>query len=287
VPPGPPKLAIGSHNKPTPEAPKASPVIRDFVGPPPKKKSKLVAALVPILILAGLGVGGYFGYDYYQKQKAAKEEAARQAAEAERAAAAAAEAAKHPPPPKELPIIPPVYTLDLAQAKIPDGKANGAISGTNFVVESARVDKVGAANVLTLRQGSGPSPDRAILVYMHLKPNEGPTNQNLTVSPDARNPLVSQVTKMWKTDPKYAPRQKAFFDKYAMKLELGKQTDNGIEGKIFVALPDQEQSVVAGVFKATIGQTVDVTQAPVDTPVQAPRSRMSPEMEKRYGTRRP
>ena len=73
---------------------------------------------------------------------------------------------------KELPMVPAVWTIDLAKAKIPDGKANGTISGASFVVESARVDPVGAAQVLSLRQGSGVSADREILVYLHLNAGE-------------------------------------------------------------------------------------------------------------------
>ncbi len=37
-----------------------------------------------------------------------------------------------------------------------------------------------------------------------------------------------------------------------MKLEFGKLTDDGLPGKIYVALPDAEQTVVAGVFNAEI-----------------------------------
>ena len=49
-----------------------------------------------------------------------------------------------------------------------------------------------------------------------------------------------------------ALQQKSFANGYAMKLEFGKLTDDGLPGKIYVALPDAEQTVVAGVFNAEI-----------------------------------
>jgi hypothetical protein len=63
---------------------------------------------------------------------------------------------------------------------------------------------------------------------------------------------VPQVAKRWKTDPRYAPQVKSFQSGYAMKLELGQLADGAVPGKIFLALPDTEQSVMGGVFKATL-----------------------------------
>ena len=51
----------------------------------------------------------------------------------------------------DLPILPVDYTLDIAAAKIPEGKANGRISGTNFVVETARLDLGPTSQPLRLR----------------------------------------------------------------------------------------------------------------------------------------
>src|SRR5581483_10461786 len=70
------------------------------------------------------------------------------------------------------PLVPAVWTLDLIKAKIPSGRANGSISGTNFVPDTARVDPLGTAQVLRLLQGQPVSPDREVLVYLHLKAGE-------------------------------------------------------------------------------------------------------------------
>ena len=186
-------------------------------------------------------------------------------------------------PAKELPVIPAVWTLDIATAKIPEVRANGKISGTNFVVETASLGIVGTAHVLSLRQGAAVSPDREILVYLHPKAGESLTGHVWTVSKDMKGSGVPQVAKRWKTNPKFAPLLKSFTAGYAMKLEFGQTNENELSGKIFIALPDAEQSVVAGVFKAaTVVAAAPSQAAPAPTPVRAP----DPEFQKRYGVKR-
>src|SRR6185436_15036885 len=122
VPPPPPgstpKLSIGRHQA-TGAAPGAAEPTKKFIPgtqplpPPPKPKSTLLPNLAKALVaLIILGVGGYFGYGYWQKRK---EKAAAEAAAAAAPPPAAAEATPKPPP-----MVPPVYTLDVAAAKISD-----------------------------------------------------------------------------------------------------------------------------------------------------------------------
>jgi hypothetical protein len=193
-----------------------------------------------------------------------------------------------------LPIIPPTWTLELAGVKIPDGKVNGTISGTNFVLETARIDPVGAAQVLRLIQGQLLSPDREILVYLHLKPGEKLGGQTVSVSQDMMGSAVPQVAKRWKTNPKFAPQIKSFYNGYAMKLELGQMADNTVPGKIFIGLPDAEHSVVAGVFKAAL-PVLDPNAQPQPAAVAAPvtpapmdpaRAAAQQAFDQRYGIKR-
>ena len=184
------------------------------------------------------------------------------------------------------PVIAPVYTLDITQAKIPQSRANGMISGTNFVADSARIDPIGSAQVLRLIQGQAMSPDRQILVYLHLKPGEKIGGQSLSIASDAHGP---QVAKSWKSNPKYAPLVKQFSSGYAMKLELGAATNDVVAGKIFLALPDPEQTVVAGDFTASLAVINPNMQAgPMAAPMAAPGP-MTPAqkaMNDRYGIRK-
>ena len=79
-----------------------------------------------------------------------------------------------------------------------------------------------------------------------------------------------------------------------MKLELGQITDGVIPGKIFIALPDTEQSVAAGVFNASTS-LADASGTAAPTPVVAPNAGPAPNapapaeraaFDKRYGVKR-
>jgi hypothetical protein len=157
------------------------------------------------------------------------------------------------PADKDLPVVAPVHTLEISSVTIPVSKVNGVISGGSFVADKARIDKKTAtAYALTLRQGSGLTPDRAVQVFFHLKGTGGPTNQTFTVSPNAADPAVSQVVKLWKTGAGFAPTDQRFSSNYVLKLELGQMDKGLISGKIFLALADTDKTVVAGQFKAPL-----------------------------------
>ena len=160
------------------------------------------------------------------------------------------------------------------------------------MVDSARIDRVGTAQVLALRQGAGPAADREILIYLHLNPGETLAGHNWTVSQEAKPPVAPQVLKRWKTDSKFAAQQKFFSTGYAMKLELGQTNDGVIPGKIFLALPDPEQSVVGGLFRipptptdvmAQPGAQPIISQAPVPSAASGPNKAA---FDKRYGVKR-
>lgn len=182
-------------------------------------------------------------------------------------------------------IVPPVWTLAVERAKIPESKANGSISGTNFVLEAARLDRTASGYVLTLRQGTNASPDRGVMVYLKSSPGEVPTNKTYTVSQDMKG---SQVTKLWKTNPRYAAQTRNYFSGYAMKLELGSMNDTGVlTGKIYLALPDTEQSVVGGLFTANTAiaaATPTYESAPQES--TAEQKAADSAFRKRYGIRR-
>jgi hypothetical protein len=188
------------------------------------------------------------------------------------------------------PLVPAIWTMDLAKARTPSGRANGSISGTNFVPQVARVDPVGSAQVLRLIQGQLLSPDRELLIYLHLKAGEKLGGQTINVSQDMAGTGVPQVTKRWKTNPKFAPQYKSFTSGYAMRLELGQLADGVVPGKIFLALPDPDQSVVAGNFRANVNTNAPVA---VETTVQAApvmnsasQSAADAAWQARYGVRR-
>ena len=250
---------------------------------------KWVTISAVILVVA---VGAYLGYPYLRDWMAKRSETAKQASAPPLVTNAVP--AEPPPPPKELPVLPAVWTLDVDKANIPEGKVNGLISGTNFVPEFASLDKVGTTYLLRLLQGTPATPDVGFMVYLRLNVGESVTGHTWTVSQDLKDRTLPQVVKLWKTNPRYAAKQKTFSSGYAMKLELGQITNGVIPGKIFVALPDTEQSVVAGMFKAST-TLADASGAVVASPVAPPNPVAPPPapggaersaFDKRYGVRK-
>jgi len=290
VPPPPPpgaapRLSLGRHQpQQSGAAPQASqrviPGTRPLP-PPPKPKSRLVPQLQKTAaVLIVLGVGGYFGYGWWSaKREKANAEAAAAANPAPPPAAAAA--------PKPLPVLPATWTLDVASAKIPEGQANGTIAGTNFVVDTANIQRSGAAQLLSLRQGTSPPFDRDLIIYLHLGPGETLTGHTWTVSQEMKGAGVPQILKRWKSTPSSAMQQKFFSTGYAMKLELGQAADGTIPGKIFLALPDPEQSVVAGIFKVAVSAEPTAQPVAEQSPAAAvPRGGDKAAFDKRYGVRK-
>ena len=53
------------------------------------------------------------------------------------------------------------------------------------------------------------------------------------------------VAKRWKSHPRYAPKLQNYSTGFALKLELGEVKDGYATGKMFLALPDTEKTVVA------------------------------------------
>jgi hypothetical protein len=340
-PPGATRLSAGRTQVARPEGALSAPV-RQLVAAAPKKKSKIVSILTTAVVLAALGVGGYYGWgwlrEHQNKLNAERRKVEqnsdggevghianlnnvldatepggrglgglngmgtgsgprRRDAETPRSVPlpAGASASGQPgatavaaSPEPQLPLIPAIWTLDLPTARIPDGRVNGSISGTNFVAETASVTATPTAQIFRLTQGALNSPDREILIYLHLKSGESLSGKTWNVSTDMKPPEAPQVAKRWKTNPRYAPTMKQYSTGYAMKLEFGQLTNNTISGKIFVGLPDTEQSVVAGVFNATANLTVPTVTsgaAPVAAPTVAPASAAEKAaMDRRYGT---
>lgn len=235
----------------------------------PVKKSNWGTWIGIVVALAALGVGGYFGYGWYRDRAEAKKREAEQSA----AANAQTNMLAAPAPPaaeKPLALLPAVWTLAVETANIPKGGVNGTLSGAKFVPETTRLDQLGAVPVLRFFQGAATSPDQEVLIYLRLNPGETLAGRTWTVSKEERGAAVPEVAKRWKSNPAAPPQLKMYNSGYAMKLELGQAADGALPGKIFIALPDQEQSVLAGLFKATTGVTSTGPEATSAQPAAPP-----------------
>jgi hypothetical protein len=270
--------------------------------------SKGVQGAIAAAVIVALGAGGYLGWPYFQqwreKSKTKSDEAAKpadsgqpaQAADASAPAPAPGMGKRVPGAPgaapgaaadlAQAPLLPVTYTLDIDSAQIPEGRANGTLAGTNYVVETSRVDPSGTAQVLRLTQGQVANPDRELLIYLHLSAGETLAGYNLKVPKD-KTTGAPQILRRWKANPKTALQSKSFPNGYALRLELGQPGTGGIPGKIYLALPDPEQSVVAGQIVVSVGTPAAgaaAAAAPAATPAASPAANAA--FDKRYGIKR-
>jgi hypothetical protein len=261
-PPPPPaepgKLSISKsqahHHPPAgPSQPAATTWGAKPTAPPPKRKPKwmkpLVTSVVLIVILAAgwLFVGKPMLDERAKKAQEAKDEADRQAAEKAKADAEAAEKAKRERA---------SYSLDLANVDFPQRPASGRIHGVNFKAETSFFSR----GILVLKQDA--EPVSQYIVYLQFKPGEGPAGKSFNVTSDETNRTV-QVAMTWKDDTG-KPAVARFPKGYAMKLEFDPADGANLHGRIFLCMPDVEQSFVAGDF-----QCVPPGAAPAGGPAPA------------------
>jgi hypothetical protein len=149
------------------------------------------------------------------------------------------------------------WTLDLAKVYIPDANAVGSISGNGFVCEKAVLQAVIPHDGktpphcdLTLRQGKTWPPDLGLSVQLFATAGEELSGKTVEVTPD-RNPPLPKVTLRWKDDAQKAVNR-SIPGGYAMKLVFGDAANSRMPGSIFISLPDDSKSFIAGTFEAEI-----------------------------------
>jgi len=138
------------------------------------------------------------------------------------------------------------WTLTLADAGIPETTAAGCLHGSGFLCERATL----TGGHLTLRQGRSGPADLGITVLLFARQGEELSGKTLEVGPD-RMPPLPQVILRWKDDQDRS-RSRYFNSGYALKMIFGVAANARMPGKIFLSLPDDEKSVVAGTFDAEI-----------------------------------
>ncbi|MDB6020321.1 MAG: hypothetical protein JWQ04_178 [Pedosphaera sp.] len=220
---------------------------RAVAPPPAKKKFPIVPIAVVCGILVALAVGWFaFGAPYLkqqaEKKKQAEEEAARAAVEQARIAEEAAQAKRKP-----------TWKSDLANVQFPNRPAVGKHHGTDFTVENA----VYSSGSLVLVQTSG-SPHQ-FLISVPLKSGETLSGKSFNV--EATNTVNQpRVVLSWRDDPAKPPGTLTFAKGYSLKLEFGTTADGRLPGKVYLCLPDPDQSYVAGTFE--IGPKNPAGQSP-------------------------
>jgi len=149
------------------------------------------------------------------------------------------------------------WTMDLTNAVMPEAIAAGSIHGSGFVCEKAILQGVAARDSktpprcdLTLRQGKSGSPDLGVTIQLFAQQGEELGGQTVVIAPDRPSPVPNVVLR-WKDDEDKAVNRN-ITDGYALKVIFGEPGDKHVPGKIYLSLPDENKSFVAGTFDAEI-----------------------------------
>lgn len=137
------------------------------------------------------------------------------------------------------------WTLDLAKAVFPEATAAGRIHRSGFLCERATVQ----GGTVSLRQGKGWPPDLGITLLLKLRPGTELSGRSVAVNPD--QPSAPRVFLRWKDD-QQEPKSVNFSQGYALKLVFGQPVKDRLPGKIYLCLPDEARSFIAGTFEAEI-----------------------------------
>jgi hypothetical protein len=155
-----------------------------------------------------------------------------------------------PDPTLNLQAIVPTWTLDVEKAAIPDGRINGTSGGASFNVETVKLDRNAASAVLSFTEGVGTTADHELYVFISATADEDLAGRSWKIESNGHG--GPQIVRRWTMNPKFAPVQKTFSKGYAMKLEMDQPTRDWQTGRIFLALPDTNQTVLAGEFSIPI-----------------------------------
>ncbi len=149
-----------------------------------------------------------------------------------------------------VPSIPPApdatnWTLNLAEAKIPDGRVTGSVNGQGFALERATIQQ----GRLDLRQGPTWPPDVGVSVHLFAERTEDLAGRTVVIEATRTNP--PRTILRWKNE-RGDPVTKDQRQSYALRVEFGQVTNNHLPGKIFIAFSDEPRSYAAGTFNAEI-----------------------------------
>ena len=138
------------------------------------------------------------------------------------------------------------WTMDLASVVLPETPAAGSLHGKGFYCERATLQ----GGNLILRQGRSGPPDLGVSVSFFAHQGEELSGKSVEIPPD-RLPPLPQVTLRWKDEDRKAATQK-IGGGYALKVAFGEAANGRMPGKIYLCLPDDAKSFVAGTFDAEI-----------------------------------
>ncbi len=138
------------------------------------------------------------------------------------------------------------WTLDLTNARLPATTVAGSVYGMGFQCDKAVLQ----GGTLNLRSGMGGSLEALVSIRFFAQAGEELSGRSIEISSERLPPLPKVVVR-WKNESTQG-RSQSFNSGYALKVAFGEASSGLIPGKIYLALPDEEKSFVAGTFDAEI-----------------------------------
>ena len=105
--------------------------------------------------------------------------------------------------------------------------------------------------ILSLRQGEDFFPDREFMIFLFPEQGEALEGKTYRVAKDQGHGSP-HVHMKWKPTDKDVPDAEIFMKQYTMLLEFGKKKNGVLPGKIYLSIPDESKSFVAGAFQADV-----------------------------------
>lgn len=137
------------------------------------------------------------------------------------------------------------WTLALTNAVFPSTTVAGKIHGSGFFCERAILRR----DLLSLSQGKTWPWDLGVNVNLFARQAEDLSGGSLEVTPD--RPRAPHILLRWK-DERQQSATETITNGYALKLVFGQAANGRMPGKIYLCLPDEGRSFIAGTFDAEI-----------------------------------
>jgi hypothetical protein len=141
----------------------------------------------------------------------------------------------------------PRWTMNVSQMTVPPAELTGSVQGKEFSADEVRL----ADGALTIRQRArSPYPSRTIRIHLFPKMGESVEEQKFQMPGDKgfRAPAVEVLCDRGGGS---SDETDTYLGDYAMVLEFGQASRGKLGGKIYLCLPDDSKSFIAGEFEAT------------------------------------
>ena len=166
-----------------------------------------------------------------------------------------------PLPPTQPPAPVDPYELDPTKHKIPELPVTGKLSGGLFTP----VVTVHGAE-LSFRMVTPNKPDVSIAFEVPLPTGVALDGFKLVVKPDQdAGPTFPQL-QIDRIAPDQTVKRQGYANGYAITLEFGKRDKGKLPGRIYLCLPDETKSYIAGTFQADVQRGPDELPASDEAP---------------------